>query len=828
MQPIRPVDWSHAAPGQLPRGRAGERPLFSFSAAGVAPPRPEGSAPPPSLGVTQSAVPVDNPGTLRGVGWSAVRIGRIGGASQTAAQAGDGAGESCRRCAGSSSGRARLDGLRLPPLPAEPLARPPGQGALPAGPFQGETDYQCRWTPQASLPTVRVSPTGLYVTPATALASSFVGEVNLLTAQQILADASRVGGVRILFQRGGEWLYDDALATRQWALYRRNAMLVVRASGANASAPIVLGVYGGEDDPAPVFEDASAGSYYTSHGLLGFNGTAIWIEGAQFVQVEGLEIRRFNIGVAVSSFFNQDNDVGGAAPGDQLRGARSVNIVDMEIHSCSKNAVIVYTPLDSLMSALWRIEEGALTALVEGQMDVVIPVDPNGWWPERVCVENCVMWACGDGSGSNNVFVNVKNYAAYVTVRHSDMIGVAGPTRNARGGWVWGNDGVTAHVGGGGLRVERNRILNMAVSEGSEGDGVADDGDGIDLKDTWNRTYYEHGGRLDIPTVIVGNLIAANRSNGVLIQSNTRSVHIYGNTIAYNCDASTSSAGIGVHAGGALADSLDGSLPDFACSGCQWGAGMAEDIFIYRNMIYRTGYNYSSGAVIDANGISVGHGPTTGNYHGSYRNIWIVNNTIVYSGYYGLWVQILDSERPDRDSPLEGAQYFMEGLHIVNNIMAYNNGEGVGLQLLVWDEVFSSGRGFICSSEIHNNCYFVLKAPPATIIRLAVATAKSTINERELTLRQFQRISYPKSGLGGGLPTKCGPFGTDSIYAVPRFQNADTDDYHIKGTSDCVGTGVRVSLPHFETGQPLTTGPDFDGQMLREHPPDIGADEVTP
>jgi len=824
MQPIRPVDWSHAAPGQLPRGRAGERPLFSFSAVGVAPPRPEGSAPPPSAGVTEDAIPVDNPGTLRGVDWSEVRIGRIGGASQAV----NGAGESCRRCAGSSSAQARLDGLRLPPLLAEPRVRPPGQGALPAGPFQGETDYQCRWTPQASLPTVRVSPTGVYVTPATALASSFVGEVNLLTAQQILADASRVGGVRILFQRGGEWLYDDALATRQWALYRRNAMLVVRASGANASAPIVLGVYGDEDDPAPVFEDASTGSYYTSHGLMGLNGTAIWIEGAQFVQVEGLEIRRFNIGVAVSSFFNQDNDVAGAAPGDQLRGARNVNIVDMEIHSCGKNAVIVYTPLDSLMSALWRIEEGALTALVEGQMDVVIPVDPNGWWPERVCVENCVMWACGDGSGSNNVFVNVKNYAAYVTVRHSDMIGVAGPTRNACGGWVWGNDGVTAHVGGGGLRIEKNRILNMAFSEGSEANCRADDGDGIDLKDTWNRTYYEHGGRLDIPTVIVGNLIAANRSNGILIQSNTRGVHVYGNTIAYNCDASTSSAGIGVHAGRALADTTEGGLPDYDCGDCEWGPGLAEDIFIYRNMIYRTGHNYSSGAVTNANGISVGHGPATGNYHGSYRNIWIINNTIAYSGYYGLWIQVLDSERPDRDTPLEGPQYFMEGLHIINNIMAYNNGNSDGLQLLLWDELFYSGRGFICSSDVHNNCYFVLKPTPAAVIRLIVVMEKSTINESALTLRNFQLLSYTKSGSSGGMPSKCGPFGVDSIYAVPKFQSIATDDYHIRGTSECVDAGVRVPLPHIDTGRTLTAGPDYDGQFLREPPPDIGADEVVP
>lgn len=120
------------------------------------------------------------------------------------------------------------------------------------------------------------------------------------------------------------------------------------------------------------------------------------------------------------------------------------------------------------------------------------------------------------------------------------------------------------------------------------------------------------------------------------------------------------------------------------------------------------------------------------------------------------------------------------------------------VQLILLDEV-GGLMGFWSSSDFCTNCYF----------------------GRDSDIMIGQSVRYDLSVFKTVYPAK----EHGSIQRNPDFVLGRVNNFHIRSASPCRGSGSDVQLDHFETGLPLTLGPDFDYQALQGEV-DIGADEV--
>ena len=76
-----------------------------------------------------------------------------------------------------------------------------------------------------------------------------------------------------------------------------------------------------------------------------------------------------------------------------------------------------------------------------------------------------------------------------------------------------------------------------------------------------------------------------------------------------------------------------------------------------------------------------------------------------------------------------------------------------------------------------------------------------------------------------------GPYGSGSLQEDPLFVDSSNNDYNLSYSSGlyspCVNQGSDVGgFEHYETGLPITFGPDYRYEFNLIFAPDIGADEA--
>jgi hypothetical protein len=271
------------------------------------------------------------------------------------------------------------------------------------------------------------------------------------------------------------------------------------------------------------------------------------------------------------------------------------------------------------------------------------------------------------------------------------------------------------------------------------------------------------------------------------------------------------------------------------------GPALMEDIYIYRNVIYKNGYISYQGSDILYNsyveevlGICPLGENETGNgsaiyltdnqekYHGSFKDVYIVNNTIANNYGYGVQINISYSIG---GTYLDNRTYHFSRLNIMNNVISGNTGGAFdGAQLKIYDGLSKSSwgsRGFLCSSTIDSNCLYN---------SLAINGFVVNYQNTQLVLYWYSGITESiKLSPTGSLRCTAGPFGRISINENPMFVNSQIDLYKISYTaSPCVNHGRDVDdLYHYETGDSVTLGPDYEYRYnMSIKSPDIGAYET--
>jgi len=376
---------------------------------------------------------------------------------------------------------------------------------------------------------------------------------------------------------------------------------------------------------------------------------------------------------------------------------------------------------------------------------------------------------------------------------------------------------------------------------------MQDDGNGIDFKGVGNRTYWVTrtgvGGSqkrelADLPNVVRNNRIYNNQGGGMVVHvGNCRGLHVYNNEFSYNWGSDGSAMNFSMKGvqNGLFYDEYqaalsDGSIYDYTPG--DLGEGLFENIFIYRNMIYKNGYIAvdESDATKDIltkdgvgrNGISIKLSSEE-SFKSSIRNVWIVNNTIAYNHWYGLGVY-WDDKLKARNVPS------FDGLHIVNNIFAMNTGDydlqldggtrsnGDGVQLFLRDQITPKvgGDGFICSLELNHNCYYNERSDSG------VVQFEFVVNSYILTVEGLSGFSPPS--LEVGCVISLGSFGVGSIEKDPLFIDVSANNFHIDFESPCVDAGTRTALNGYEGG--LVHDVDFEYRRAQSDP-DMGADEIA-
>ena len=104
---------------------------------------------------------------------------------------------------------------------------------------------------------------------------------------------------------------------------------------------------------------------------------------------------------------------------------------------------------------------------------------------------------------------------------------------------------------------------------------------------------------------------------------------------------------------------------------------------------------------------------------------------------------------------------------------------------------------------MHNNCYFNPDTTNTDIINLQGEQRPLTSSTSPYGLQEYGAT------LSGCTTTP--DYGVDSLSADPEFMNAHRNDFHlIAADSPCVAAGAVLDLLHYETGLPMTLGPDYD------------------
>jgi len=349
----------------------------------------------------------------------------------------------------------------------------------------------------------------------------------------------------------------------------------------------------------------------------------------------------------------------------------------------------------------------------------------------------------------------------------------------------------------------------------------------------------------DLPNVIRNNVITGNAGTGLVVHGGCRGLHVYNNEFSYN--NGTQGSAIRVKAGaqyGAMWEADYLALPDQitvdaldeegtvtpVTTTTNTGPSLVKDVSIYRNMIFRNGYiKTSSGPQLDKGENAVMVAAEEGAWHGSFENLFILNNTIADNAKYGLaiteegWTAAVSDEGVVTIK--DAGTYFHKNVIVANNIFAGNTGRfeavsGDGVQVLYRDYLDDGSlQGLFCNLEVSNNYYY---GPSVDVVRLQFYSS-GTGTTLEYTVSNLQS---PVSSI-----PSCWSSGTavGSDFADPIFVPGD-DDYHIDASlSPCVGGGTHVGgVNHFETGAMLTEGPDYDYSpwITSVRVPDVGADQT--
>ncbi len=725
-------------------------------------------------------------------------------------------------------------------------------------------------------------------------------------------------GLTILFRRGDKWTYkDDAYDPLSSP---PGSLLTIRASGTEGR-PIYIGAYTDPDNPSQVppkfFGDGDVeltGCSTSACTITRGTRFGIRISGGRYIQLQDLQITNFGTGVSVASFYDgrvisSGKGTGTLKPGYPtrpypVRGSRHVTLRQLEVYENWRDGISISSDIGTFTERYFDNVLAPGTSLSNTEVAVVgdgkvylkledvktgsivlreVPVDDR-WWVEEVCVENCKVFANGDGACSAGGNISLLSLASRCTFRHNEIYGAVHSRRwpNACGQVVleyvdettcsstpaapnvkclwdraavdpdflvtWGTDGITFSGGGCGNIIENNIIRDHIVGQSSDGSCGQDDGNGIDIKGSGNRTYWQNmpgGERVlrDMPNVIRNNVLTRNAEAAIILHYGCKNIHVYNNEIAYNYGRA-----LEVAAG--------------ALEGAQWksemtltadaGPALMQDIFIYRNMIYKNGYIIFNGTdmtyevYIEATlgicssldgrhfgrtaiYITEAFSTTEVDYHGSIDNIMIVNNTVADNYWYGLTVEL--SYDSTLTNLIDNDDYHVSNVAIVNNIFSGNTGNSFnGVQVRISDQLSSSGygyRGFLCSMDISNNCYYNPQGTKSDVV---------SYQSNNLQLSSFSGLSETFILYVSYLPVLCtaGPFGSGSIDAEPLFVNPGRNNYKLlfypefNIISPCVNQGVDVDdLLHYETGMPATMGPDYEFEFnLTIQTPDMGADEV--
>lgn len=412
------------------------------------------------------------------------------------------------------------------------------------------------------------------------------------------------------------------------------------------------------------------------------------VDGARHVQLEGLRIHNFCRGVWVTSRAPRR----GPTPAEPLTGPQDIRLVDLEVCENWEDGVAVNSGFAGVARRLLGLRaaphlvigEGTLEAAHQGRL-VPVPVDPTGWWPERVSIENCVIEANGEGSRSSGVNVSLAGLASLCVVRHCRIRGRAHsrgwrnqPGRYAAGDeplppgasldpiwrdparWTWwGVDGIAAHCGGCGNVIEGNELCDHGHAQSGVPpfDCRRDDGNGIDLKNTGNRHYWEDDGRGGrrlpaLPWLIRGNRIAGNHGQGVVLHFGCRGLSIEGNLFEGN--RGSDGAAICVQAGPALSGSWRGEYrPDRLP-----GPALVSGLSISDNVIQR---NTGPNAVVFK--------PSRKGWAGSFRGVRIEGNRLLNNAGYGLVLRAVSGP-----AHADAAEAALAGFVVRGNTFAGNEG----------------------------------------------------------------------------------------------------------------------------------------------------------
>lgn len=581
--------------------------------------------------------------------------------------------------------------------------------------------------------------TTYYVNAVLGLGPS-AGVLSLSEVRTLLGDASNdLTGVRILFRRGDIW----HVATE--GRDANGSFLTIRASSSDPARPLILGAYqeesagevsaeeGGvvvepfpeEEVPTPTLDfnfsgqstlrelDPLAPPHYELLGTVSGSGEeeeeeeeevdarpvflgmlenrGLVLQGCQNVQIQDLEVRDFDVGISVLSY---------AADNLPMVGPTNIVLASLVVEHCLNQGVFISSTLNGTAHSVELISAPPLVYAEpydEDGLPILVQID--GWWPSQICIEDCDIGHNGQGRSSGEANVLITSHSAYCLLRHNRIHN--------------GTDGVTFEGAGPGHVLEYNAIESNRTLLDSN-----DDGDGVDIKDTWNRTYLDSasGTLLDIVSVAVyNNTITDNAWTGVLLHQNARHVHVFNNLIVNN--AATDYSGVHIKSGQALYDPMNGVVYD-AGGVVGWGPGTTERIYVYRNLIVEN----------LANGLTIRQ-ETTDPYHGNFDDIQIVNNTIASNGQggsgYGLMVNVSDLTA-SATTNLDADEYTFHNLVLANNIYA-DNIRSDNVQVRIADYLAGltydgQPRGFVdwildgLGDSIQNNCYYN-SVPGSAVIR---------------------------------------------------------------------------------------------------------------
>jgi hypothetical protein len=217
-------------------------------------------------------------------------------------------------------------------------------------------------------------------------------------------------------------------------------VLPIRASG-DARHPIYIGAYTDPTQPSSeppkfvgdgvveqvVAEDGSE-SWRVERSENTY-GIRVW--GASFVQIQDLQITNFEIGISGESYYEGNDYREPGYPTDEfpVRGARYLVLRHLKVFENWQDGIALNSNLSRITTLTFdaALDSGALsnkssTGIVvvgDGSLQLKlldtenkaislldIPVSPEGWWVEEVCIEDCEIYGNSDGynSGSGHRF----------------------------------------------------------------------------------------------------------------------------------------------------------------------------------------------------------------------------------------------------------------------------------------------------------------------------------------------------------------------------------------------------------------------------------------